>query len=96
MNSPDLMQAFFPEELMSYFTITKYELLCNIELKQEYWLIDFEEKNEVPNGYLAGEYESKGFTESAIIQDFPLVANLKGANSRQRGISTYKKTKVAT
>lgn len=57
---------------MSYFTITKYELLCNIELKQEYWLIDFEEKNEVPNGYLAGEYESKGFTESAIIQDFPL------------------------
>lgn len=57
---------------MQYFTITKYETLCSIEIKQEYWLIDFEEKNEVPNGYTSADYESKGFMESAIIQDYPL------------------------
>jgi hypothetical protein len=57
---------------MDYFKITHFETLCSIEIKQEYWLIDFEEKNDVPNGYAANEYESKGFMDSAIIQDFPL------------------------
>lgn len=57
---------------MDYFIITSFETLCSVEIKQEYWLIDFEEKNEVPNGYPSIDYESKGFMESAIIQDFPL------------------------
>jgi transposase len=35
-------------------------------------LIEFEEKNQLPNGYSSLEYESKGFTESKSIQDFPL------------------------
>lgn len=57
---------------MDYFAITNFEILCSVEIRQEYWLLDFEEINEVPNGYLAEDYESKGFMESAIIQDFPL------------------------
>ena len=57
---------------MDYFTITGYQTLCDIEIKKEYWLIDFEEKNEVPTGYSSSEYESKGFMESKGIQDFPL------------------------
>lgn len=57
---------------MDYFIITSFETLCSLEIKQEYWLMDFEEKNEVPNGYPSIDYESKGFMESAIIQDFPL------------------------
>ena len=61
----------FPSELMDYFTITSFETLCSLEIKEEYWLIDFEENNEVPNGYAAQEYESKGFMESALIQDIP-------------------------
>jgi hypothetical protein len=67
-----LLQELFPKELMQYFTITGYTTLCSIEIKQEYWLIDFEEKNEVPDGYNASDYESKGFMDSAIIQDYPL------------------------
>lgn len=67
-----LLQELFPSELMDYFTITNFETLCSIEIKQEYWLIDFEEKNDIPNGYASNEYESKGFMDSAIIQDFPL------------------------
>jgi transposase len=57
---------------MDYFQITKFETLCSVSLKEEYWLIDFEEKNAIPNGYSAEDYESKGFMESKLIQDFPL------------------------
>ena len=57
---------------MEYFAITKFEILCGVPLKKEYWLIDFEEKNELPKGYSAAEYESKGFMEGKLIQDFPL------------------------
>jgi len=57
---------------MEYFSITDYKLINNIERKEEYWLIEFEEKNELPNGYSTTEYESKGFIGSKLIQDFPL------------------------
>ena len=35
-------------------------------------MIEFEENNELPQGYAATDYESKGFMESKLIQDFPL------------------------
>lgn len=57
---------------MDYFDISNYEFLCNIDSKQEYWVIEFTEKNELPTGYSAKEYESKGFMQSKLIQDFPL------------------------
>jgi hypothetical protein len=47
-------------------------MLCAVATKKEYWLIDFEESNEIPKGYNAADYESKGFMESKLIQDFPL------------------------
>jgi hypothetical protein len=62
----------FPKELTDYFCISHYEILCSLETKEEYWIIEFEEKNDIPNGYPASEYESKGFMESKLIQDFPL------------------------
>ncbi|MBC7412133.1 MAG: transposase family protein [Bacteroidia bacterium] len=57
---------------MEYFIISSYETLCDIKKKREIYLISFEEKNELPNGYSGSEYESKGFTVSKMIQDFPL------------------------
>jgi hypothetical protein len=57
---------------MDYFIIREFQMLCRIENKTEYLVIEFEEKNELPNGYSAIEYESKGFMESKLIQDFPL------------------------
>jgi len=57
---------------MEYFDITSFETLCSVELKEEYWLLDFEEKNQIPNGHEVKDYESKGFMESKSIQDFPL------------------------
>ena len=67
-----LLHHFFPSELMDYFVICGFQTLCNIEIKEEFWEIEFEEKNEIPNGYPILEYESKGFMESKHIQDFPL------------------------
>ena len=66
------MHQLFPSELMDYFEISDFQTLCSLEINEEFWVIDFEEKNEVPNGYSAIEYESKGFMESKLIQDFPL------------------------
>jgi len=68
----DLLHQLFPEELFNYFNISEHQILCSVAIKEEYWLIDFEEKNELPAGYLTSEYESKGFTQSKLIQDFPL------------------------
>ena len=67
-----LLYRLFPEELTDYFTISHYDILCSLDTKEEYWVIEFVEKNELPNGYSVTEYESKGFMESKLIQDFPL------------------------
>jgi hypothetical protein len=67
-----LQQDLFPLELIHHFSIINYEILCSIETKLEYWLIDFEEHNELPPEYASSDYESKGFMESKLIQDFPI------------------------
>lgn len=57
---------------MDYFLIKGCQTLSVIEDKKEFWMIDFEEKNILPDGYSSLEYESKGFMESNLIQDFPI------------------------
>lgn len=46
-----LLQNIFPIELMEYFKITGFQLLCNTKTKEEFWEIEFEEKNDLPEGY---------------------------------------------
>lgn len=67
-----LLHELFPSELMDYFFISNYKLLCSVENRSEYWVIEFEEKNQLPQEYSSTQYESKGFMESKLIQDFPL------------------------
>jgi hypothetical protein len=66
------LPILFPSELTDYFSITSYVLLCDIEMRKEFWEISFEEKNKIPEGYSSADYESKGFVESNLIQDFPI------------------------
>lgn len=68
----NLLSQLFPSELIEYFTITNVETCFDEDLNQEYLLIDFEEKNVLPDCYSSMEYESKGFMDSKRIQDFPL------------------------
>jgi len=56
---------------MEYFEISNFFPLCNIESKEEFWIIEFTEKNIIPQEYDVLEYESKGFMESKLLQDFP-------------------------
>ncbi len=74
IETPDkqLLIQLFPSELTNYFSISYFEILCSLETREEYWVIEFEEKNELPEGYSTKDYESKGFMESRLIQDFPL------------------------
>ena len=67
-----MFSHIFPTELTEYFDLTGFETLCNVELKEEYIVVSFEEKNIIPQGYTTDDYESKGFVESKLIQDFPL------------------------
>ena len=67
-----LYHQLFPEELLTYFEITQVEHLGNIEIKEEFLIIEFTEKNILPEEYSSQDYESKGFIESKLIQDFPL------------------------
>jgi len=69
---PSFFKEVFPEEIMEYFEIKGFQQLCSVSEKLEYWLIDFDEKNDIPNGYPITEYESKGFTSASIVQDFPI------------------------
>jgi hypothetical protein len=68
----NFIENVFPSELMEYFDVSGFQELCSVKDKLEYWLIDFEEKNNLPNGFPQSEYESKGFMGSKLIQDFPI------------------------
>jgi len=72
ITTPSFLQVVFPSEIMDYFEITHHQQLCAVPERLEYWLIDFDEKNELPNGFSPSEYESKGFTSPCVVQDFPI------------------------
>jgi hypothetical protein len=67
-----LIEKVFPSELVEFFEITNYQELCSIQDKLEYIIIDFTERNDLPNGYSFDEYETKDFMSSKLIQDFPI------------------------
>ena len=69
---PTFLSEVFPKEIMDYFEIKGHCHLCFRADKVECLLIDFDEKNEMPNGYSSTEYESKGFTNRRIVQDFSI------------------------
>jgi len=62
----------FPSELMEYFKISSFQILGLVETRTEYWEIEFVENNVIPEGFTSSDYESKGFMESNLIQDFPI------------------------
>ena len=68
----DLLSIILPEDLLNHFTIVNFQELGDITKKKECLHIYLEEKNQLPKGYLASEYESKGFNNSTQIQDFPI------------------------
>lgn len=70
--SAHFISHFLPTGILDYFTITDIKELGYIKEKQDSFYVYLEEKNELPQGYSAADYESKGFSKEKIIQDFPI------------------------
>lgn len=67
----ETLSLIFPKQLLSHFEIILAHELGDVEAKEDFIEIVFEEKNILPSGIEAIQYESKGFY-SKQIQDFPL------------------------
>jgi hypothetical protein len=68
----ELLKYFLPEELLRYFDVERI-LQTPIPDTDELQLhIHLREINELPQGYEACEWESKGFYEPKKITDFPI------------------------
>lgn len=67
-----LLSHFLPSELLTHFDIVEFKELGNVEICKDCFYIYLDEKNVLPEGYSDIEYESKGFTDRTLIQDFPI------------------------
>jgi hypothetical protein len=67
-----LLLFVLPSEILDYFELSYHCEFCTIKTKESGIIFHLEEKNILPVGFDKSEYESKGFYDSAIIQDFPL------------------------
>jgi hypothetical protein len=67
-----ILKYILPEGMLEYFIITKVEEIIDKVSKAKVLCIELEEKNELPAGYNASDYESKGFYPGKQIHDFPI------------------------
>ena len=67
-----IFSSFLPEGLLSHFDIVEFKELGDLQTKKDCFYIYLDEKNILPKEYSEIEYESKGFYERTIIQDFPI------------------------
>jgi hypothetical protein len=67
-----VLQYFLPEGLLDNFEITNVEEVSNKAGNGKDLLIYLQEYNNLPEGYEAKDYESKGFYPEKKIQDFPI------------------------
>jgi hypothetical protein len=68
----DIASYILPSELLNHFEVVSLVELGDLSTKKMILEIHLEEKNELPTGYPVNEYESKGFSSSSRIQDFPI------------------------
>jgi hypothetical protein len=89
----DIISLFFPNDIIKYFDITKYNIVKTENNDIEYLDIYFEEKNIIQEPYNKEEYESHGFMQEKRIQDFPIRGKAVYLNIKKRRWR-HKKTKL--
>jgi len=67
-----IFSSFLPEGLLSHFDIVDFKELGDFQTKKDCFYIYLDEKNILPEGYNIKDFESKGFYERTLIQDFPI------------------------
>ena len=68
----ELAKYILPEELLKHFIISEVKEIEDPQDKSIAIGIFIEEKNNLPKGLKAEDYESKGFIPAKRIQDFPI------------------------
>ena len=72
MDLKSILSNILPEGLLDHFEITDFHELGYLPVKKDCYFFSLEEKNVLPDGYDSDLYESKGFFEPKMIQDFPI------------------------
>lgn len=67
-----VLSSFLPAGLLSHFDIVDFKELGDFKTKKDCFYIYLDEKNILPLNYDSYEFESKGFYDRALIQDFPI------------------------
>ena len=67
-----IFSSFLPDGLLAHFDIVDFKELGDLQTKKDCFYIYLDEKNILPKDFSAIDFESKGFLERAIIQDFPI------------------------
>lgn len=68
----ELLKYILPEGILEHFEIVKISEFVDKKTQTNVLRIDLDEKNILPTGYKAEEYESKGFYRPVHIKDFPV------------------------
>ena len=68
----EVLKSVLPEGLLDYFDIVDFKELGDVEVKKDCFYIYLDEKNTLHSVENADEYESKGFNNRTLIQDFPI------------------------
>ena len=67
-----LLSQFLPTDLLLHFEVVDFKELGDLSTKKDCFYIYLDEKNKLPLGFNLLDYESKGFFERTMIQDFPI------------------------
>lgn len=66
------LSSFLPTGLLNHFEIKRVYELGNISQKRDELFMELDELNTLPPGYEKDLYESKGFYNKCVVQDFPV------------------------
>ncbi len=67
-----VLSSFLPEGLLGHFDIVDFKELGDLQTKKDCFFVYLDEKNNLPKDYNSNEFESKGFYDRTLIQDFPI------------------------
>lgn len=67
-----MLSLFLPEGLLTHFDAVSLHILGDVQTKKDCFHIYLDEKNKLPESYNSKDYESKGFYNRTIVQDFPI------------------------
>lgn len=79
-----IFSSFLPDGLLTHFDIVDFKELGDLQTKKDCFYIYLDEKNQLAQGYSSVEFESKGFYERAIVQDFPIRGKVVYLGIRRR------------